>query len=216
MADGSTDASRATTDPGAPLADRATCLRRWGSRCTRRISSVSQGKRRTDLVTSRCPFTDVPPHGRLTWIEPDGRHKTHQRPAGPGRRDSLRRSWIRGAGASDGTFGPGRGQHPLATLDVGTPRLSAEWGRLAPGRYTMKLIGRPAGPMRHKDFLQDVPSYSYNLPCGHHVSYRIPVALDGFGYCYDCQDYFRHDGVEVTEIPPRIKRRRLSDDEVFE
>jgi len=136
--------------------------------------------------------------------------------AGPGRRDSLRRSWIRGAGASDGTFGPVRGQHPLATLDVGTPRLSAEWGRLAPGRYTMKLIGRPAGPMRHKDFLQDVPSYSYNLPCGHHVSYRIPVALDGFGYCYDCQDYFRHDGVEVTEIPPRIKRRRLSDDEVYE
>jgi hypothetical protein len=34
-----------------------------------------------------------PPHGRLTWIEPDGRHKTHQRPAGPGRRDSPFEGW---------------------------------------------------------------------------------------------------------------------------
>jgi hypothetical protein len=80
----------------------------------------------------------------------------------------------------------------------------------------MRVPGRPVGSSRHKDYLQDVPSYSYNLLCGHHVSYRIPVELNDFGYCYDCQDYFQHDGVKVTEIPPRIKRRRLSDDEIYE
>jgi hypothetical protein len=80
----------------------------------------------------------------------------------------------------------------------------------------MSVIGRPTRLMRHKDYLQDVPSYSYNLPCGHHVSYRIPVALNDFGYCYNCRDYFQHDGVKVTEIPPRIRRRRLSDDEIYE
>jgi hypothetical protein len=40
------------------------------------------------------------------------------------------------------------------------------------------------------------------------------MALNDFGYCYDCQDYFQHDGVKVTEIPPRNKRRRLSDSEI--
>ena len=74
FADGSTDALRATTDPGAPLADRATCLRRWGSRCTRRISSVRRGNGDRPGHLAMSPHRR-PPHGRLTWIEPDGRHE---------------------------------------------------------------------------------------------------------------------------------------------
>ena len=77
-----------------------------------------------------------------------------------------------------------------------------------------RYIGRQAKPLRHKDFLREVPLYTYVADCGHLILYGEAIPFKQYGYCRGCHDSFRHD-YSVQEIPPRSTgHKRVSDKEL--
>ena len=75
------------------------------------------------------------------------------------------------------------------------------------------LTGTPVIPLRHKDYLLDVPGYKYHLPNGHTVVYRLRVQPGEYGYDRQARDYFFHDKY-VVEILPRRRVSRISEEEL--
>lgn len=76
----------------------------------------------------------------------------------------------------------------------------------------LRLIGRPAVPITHKDFVLEVPCWRYIRPCGHLILYRIRIPWLDYGWCAACREPFQHDS-DTREIKPRITRKCQSEEE---
>jgi hypothetical protein len=64
----------------------------------------------------------------------------------------------------------------------------------------------------HPNYYSGIPTYRYELGCGHSTHYQQPIPLGEFGYCQSCRKYFVHDGMVNREITPKDSRHRTIPD----